>query len=193
MSTSASGASFRELLALAWPKLSAEQVELMSRHFELLTSWNKRLNLTRVTELSEAVRFHYGESLFLANVLPSGPLRIVDVGSGAGFPGLPISVARPESSVTLVESDQRKAVFLREAARGIQNVRILAQRAEQCLPEYDWIVSRAVLPAEVLATGIAPQAALLVSKADSVGSFSSIPIPWDGSRAVAMFHVEQVA
>src|SRR5579859_7963006 len=101
MSTSASEASFRKLLAADWPSLTDAQVATLAQHYELLLRWNLRLNLTRVSKLEEAVRFHYGESLFLAQALPSGPLRVVDVGSGAGFPGIPIAVARPENTVDL--------------------------------------------------------------------------------------------
>ena len=102
------------------------------------------LNLTSVDEYEEAVERHYGESLFLAAHLPPGPLRIADIGSGAGFPGIPVAVARPDCKVTLIESHQRKAVFLREATRGMTQVRVLAKRAEDVHESFDWVISRAV-------------------------------------------------
>jgi len=91
-----------------------------------------------------AVERHYAESLFLAKHLQPVPLRIVDVGSGPGFPGYPVAVLRPDCSVTLVESHQRKAVFLKEAARLLPNVRVLAQRAESVSEKFDVVISRAV-------------------------------------------------
>lgn len=122
--------------------LSEEQAARLAGHYELLCRWNKVLNLTRVEQLEEAVERHYCESLFLAERLGSG--RVADVGSGAGFPGFVVAVARPDCSVTLIESHQRKAVFLREASRGLGNVVVMAKRAEEVEASFDWIVSRAV-------------------------------------------------
>jgi hypothetical protein len=73
-----------------------------------------------------------------------GPLRIADVGSGAGFPGVPVAVLRPESRITLIESHQRKAVFLKEACRTLANVSVAAKRAEDVAECFDWAISRAV-------------------------------------------------
>ncbi len=100
-------------------ELSPGQIAALEAHYELLVRWNKTVNLTTITSLEEAVERHYCESLFLGAHLPAGNLRVVDVGSGAGFPGFPVAILRPECSVTLVESHQRKAVFLREASRKI--------------------------------------------------------------------------
>src|ERR1700730_14203736 len=111
---------FRKLLAsefAPYTGLSDEQLDRLERHYRLLTLWNKRINLTRINSLEDVVRFHYCESLFLAKELPVGALSIVDVGSGAGFPGIPVAILRPECRVHLLESHQRKAVFLREASR----------------------------------------------------------------------------
>ena len=191
MSTSASEVSFRKLLTADWPSLTDEQVATLAQHYELLLRWNLRLNLTRVSKLEEAVRFHYGESLFLAQALPPGPLRVVDVGSGAGFPGIPIAVARPENTVDLVESDLRKAVFLREATRAIPNVTVIAKRAEDCEPSYDWVVSRAVSVTEVLQTRLAPTAALLIGEQDAQKAFEVRKVPWGEHRVIGLFHVEQ--
>jgi 16S rRNA (guanine527-N7)-methyltransferase len=191
MSISASEASFRKLLATEWPGLTERQLIGLAQHYDLMLRWNVRLNLTRVSKLEEAVRFHYGESLFLAETLPPGPLRIVDIGSGAGFPGIPVAVARPECTVDLVESDLRKAVFLREATHSISNIAVIAKRAEECEPNYDWIVSRAVAPGKVLTLGLAPEAALLLSEDDALSAFKIHKIPWGERRVVGLFHVEQ--
>src|ERR1700682_5683540 len=106
--------------------------------------WNKTINLTRIERVEEAVDRHYAESLFLGSNLPPGRLSIADVGSGAGFPGVPIAILRPELSVFLIESHQRKAVFLKEATRGLPNVSVSSKRAEDLRQTFDWVVSRAV-------------------------------------------------
>ncbi|HWZ30417.1 MAG TPA: 16S rRNA (guanine(527)-N(7))-methyltransferase RsmG [Bryobacteraceae bacterium] len=183
--------TFRELLGREFP-LSAQQLETLEKHYNLLSQWNRKLNLTRIERLEDAVHLHYGESLFLAEALPEGPHRIVDVGSGAGFPGIPVAIRRPESSVTLVESHQRKAVFLREASRDLPNVQVFAGRAEDLKGSYDWVTARAVTPADVLKLRLAPRAALLMSEPDLEGLTppdSVLKIPGSERRVVAMFNV----
>jgi 16S rRNA (guanine527-N7)-methyltransferase len=92
----------------------------LAAYLSLLLRWNARTNLTSVREPGEIVQRHFGESLF-AGVHLDGRLRpgatLLDVGSGAGFPGLPIQLLRPDLRVTLVESQGKKASFLREAVR----------------------------------------------------------------------------
>ena len=122
--------------------VTTEQADALEAHYVLLCRWNKVLNLTRIDKLEEAIERHYSESLFLAKHLKPG--RIVDIGSGGGFPGFVVAVARPDCAVTLVESHQRKAVFLREAARKLPNVRVLAKRAEDVHEAFDCLISRAV-------------------------------------------------
>lgn len=124
--------------------LPGEQVERMRQHYDLLTRWNRVLNLTSVRTLEDGVERHYCESVFLARHLPGGPISVADVGSGAGFPGIPIAILRPECAVALIESHQRKAVFLREASRELPNVRVVGRRAEDVAERFDWVVSRAV-------------------------------------------------
>jgi len=134
---------FAELLRLEFD-LPDDQVALLEAHYDLLCRWNQVLNLTAIYKVEEAVERHYWESLFLTRYLPPNPLNIVDIGSGAGFPGFPVAVVRPDCTLTLVESHQRKAVFLREATRSIRNVRVLGVRAESIRQEFDHAVSRAV-------------------------------------------------
>jgi 16S rRNA (guanine(527)-N(7))-methyltransferase RsmG len=138
---------FRELLQqklAGVAELTPEQLAPLEAHYELLRRWNRVLNLTSIETLEEAVERHYCESIFLAAHLPPAPLRIADIGSGAGFPGLPIAVMRPDCSITLIESHRRKAVFLREASRGLANIRVLANRAENVSEHFDRAVCRAV-------------------------------------------------
>jgi 16S rRNA (guanine527-N7)-methyltransferase len=129
---------------------SEAQIGALWQHYELLRRWNARINLTRVIELEAAVRFHYAESLFVASRVPPEVRSAVDVGSGAGFPGFVLAVARPELQVTLLESDQRKAAFLREASDFAPNVRVLARRSSEAEGRWDLAVSRAVRAEDVL-------------------------------------------
>jgi 16S rRNA (guanine527-N7)-methyltransferase len=186
--------AFRELLFeefRPYATLSLDQLDLLEKHFLLLQHWNRTLNLTRIDDLLENVRLNYCESLFLGLKLPPGPLRIADVGSGAGFPGIPIAIIRPDLNLTLIESHQRKAVFLREAIFGIPNVRVFPGRAEACAERFDWIVARAVLPTRVRALGLAPNSALLISSGAALPGSKVVELPWGRERAINMFHVER--
>jgi 16S rRNA (guanine527-N7)-methyltransferase len=124
--------------------LSAWQIQQLGLHYELLTRWNRVLSLTSVVSIEEAVERHYCESVFAACHLPEGAASVADIGSGAGFPGIPIAIVRPECQVVLIESHQRKAAFLKEASRASSNVRVASMRAEDVADSFDWVVSRAV-------------------------------------------------
>ena len=183
---------FRELLVrefAPYGSLTVEQIGALEAHYKLLTQWNARLNLTRIESVEDAVRLHYCESLFVGTKLPAGPLRIVDVGSGAGFPGIPIAILRPECLVTLVESHQRKGVFLREASRFLGNVKVVTDRAENLKASYDWLVSRAVSPRILLKLKLANDLALLVGSEELPISELREPIPW-GTGRYLVFHVK---
>jgi len=136
-----------------------DEFPALQAHYNLLQRWNKTLNLTRI----DSIERNYGESLFLGRHLPPGALRICDIGSGAGFPGFPVAILRPDCQVTLIESHQRKAVFLKEASRGFPNIRVLAKRAEDVEESFDWAISRAVSAEDLspFLTRLAPRVALL--------------------------------
>jgi 16S rRNA (guanine527-N7)-methyltransferase len=216
MSTSVSLGEIVERETAGFVCLDSHQIEAVERHYELLLRWNRRMNLTTVTKLPEAAIRHYCESLFLAARLTAG--RVVDVGSGAGFPGIPVAIARPECFVDLVESHQRKAVFLREASRGMGNVGVIGARAESLLPPgrsasrpsareleyaselgplYDWMVSRAVNPAELMRLPLARRYALLIGGDDLavLRPEEVTPLPWGSQRVLAIgtFHVKRAA
>lgn len=131
-------------------ELTDWQVARMEAHYELLTRWNRVLSLTSVRTLDEAIERHYCESVFAAVHLPQGARSVADVGSGAGFPGIPMAIMRTECAVILIESHQRKAAFLREASRDLANVRVIARRAEDVGEAFDWAVSRAVRYSDVV-------------------------------------------
>jgi 16S rRNA (guanine527-N7)-methyltransferase len=122
---------------------------LLSSYLDLLVRWNTRTNLTAIRQPEEMVRRHFGESLFAARHLGDPtPTTLLDLGSGAGFPGIPIALLHPEIAVTLAESQNKKATFLREAVRTLKlsNVEVWAGRAEALPVErsFDTVALRAV-------------------------------------------------
>ena len=178
-------------------ELSPVQVEALDTHCQLLLRWNRTLNLTSIKKTEEAVERHYCESLFLGTHLPRGPLRIADIGSGAGFPGFPVAVLRPDCPVTLIESHQRKSVFLREASRNLPNVRVLAKRAEDLEEQFDWAISRAVSYQDLASflKNLAPSVDLLTGGEephDGIGFVwqRPIPVPWGRQRFLRIGHQE---
>jgi 16S rRNA (guanine527-N7)-methyltransferase len=114
-------------------------------HLHLLLRWNARTNLTAVRDEDAILRRHFLESIACARALPVGISTLLDFGSGAGFPGLPIALCHPEIAVTLAESQGKKAAFLREAVRtlGIA-VEVHAARAESLAKVFDCVTLRAV-------------------------------------------------
>jgi 16S rRNA (guanine527-N7)-methyltransferase len=118
-------------------------------YMSLLLRWNQRVSLTTVVDPIEILRFHFGESLFAASSVPIGKGRLADVGSGAGFPGLPLRMAAQELEVTLIESNAKKAAFLSEVVRilGLGKVEVLRLRAHEAnpdAPQFDYVTARAV-------------------------------------------------
>lgn len=97
--------------------VNAELVKALFIHYQELVRWNRRLSLVGPGTAAAVVERHYGESLAALPLLPPGPGGLVDLGSGAGFPGWVLAAARPDWRVTLVEASGRKATFLRTAAR----------------------------------------------------------------------------
>ena len=169
------------------PALDSQQVAALEGHLELLDHWNRTINLTAIKSRDEAVSKHIGESLFLAAHLPAGPLSVCDLGSGGGFPGIPAAIARPDCQFTLVESDVRKGVFLREASRKLPNIRVLTQRFETLGGQFDWLISRAVNLAKVSGGPLCGSAAFLGAvepdskKRTQASQFHwrTVPIPWN--------------
>lgn len=104
----------------------------LSTYLDLLLKWNARTNLTAIREPEEIVRRHFGESLFAARHLAAETDSLLDLGSGAGFPGIPVALMYSQIQVTLAESQNKKASFLREVVRtlGLAHVEVWAGRAE---------------------------------------------------------------
>jgi 16S rRNA (guanine527-N7)-methyltransferase len=123
----------------------------LQSYLDLLLRWNARMNLTAVRDPEQVVTRHFGESLFAARVLlgenaDNAELKLADVGSGAGFPGIPMKLFAPEVELTLIESQSKKATFLREVIRtlGLKRVGIFCGRAEQWNKTADLVTLRAV-------------------------------------------------
>jgi len=120
--------------------LSPAQLQTISMYIDLILHWNVHVNLTAIREREEIVTRHFGESIFAARQLFPQPevgaaaatAHVIDIGSGAGFPGLPIKIWAPYIHLTLIESNQKKATFLREVVRSVKlaNVEVFAGRAE---------------------------------------------------------------
>jgi 16S rRNA (guanine527-N7)-methyltransferase len=114
-------------------------------YLSLLLRWNARVNLTAIRTEDGILSRHFVESIGCARALPAGINTLLDFGSGAGFPGIPIALCRPEMAVTLAESQGKKAAFLQEAARvlGI-SAKVHSGRAESLAAQFDCVVLRAV-------------------------------------------------
>jgi len=100
--------------------LGAGVSEKFSHYYDLLEKWNSKLNLTAIRDPEEALRRHFLECILCAQHLPSAITTLLDYGSGAGLPGIPIALCRPGIHVTLAESQGKKASFLREAVRSLE-------------------------------------------------------------------------
>ena len=124
------------------------RLHAISIYIDLLLKWNARVNLTAIREPNEIVQRHFGESLFAAKYLleQKRPQTAIDLGSGAGFPGVPFAMLAPDVQVTLIEAQQKKATFLRELIRvlDLKNVRVFDKRAESYPETADLVILRAV-------------------------------------------------
>lgn len=131
------------------PGLSAAQLAQVSAYLELLLRWNVRINLTAVRDEENIVTRHFGESLFAARQLfPSSDMstRVIDLGSGAGFPGLPLKIYAPALRLVLIESHNKKAAFLNEVVRALEfrQVQVFCDRAEDFSDRAELVTLRAV-------------------------------------------------
>lgn len=129
-------------LGLVVPETACRQLDL---YIQLLTKWNQVYNLTAIRGEAKFVSHHLLDSLAVVPFLPAG--RVVDVGSGAGLPGIPIAVACPQHAVTLLDSNQKRGVFLRQVIMelGLANVNVVVERVEKFRPAelFEAVISRA--------------------------------------------------
>lgn len=148
-------------------QLLAEQIELTDRqmtqfhtYFQLLVEWNEKMNLTAITEEKEVYLKHFYDSLLVGLKMDLNPqASICDVGSGAGFPSIPLKILYPELSVTIVDSLKKRITFLQELTSqlGLSDVQLYHDRAETFgqnpafREQFDYVTARAVARLNVLA------------------------------------------
>jgi len=127
--------------------LSPAQLQQLSEYLDLLLRWNAKTNLTAVREPEAIVTRHFGESLFLARNVNREEVRTaIDLGSGAGFPGIPLKIYSPHLAVTLIESHYKKTTFLNEVIRKctLTSINVFTGRAEESGLKADLVTLRAV-------------------------------------------------
>jgi 16S rRNA (guanine527-N7)-methyltransferase len=129
--------------------LSEQQVIYIQQYIKILRHWNEKLNLTAIRDPLEILYRHFCESMFAAVAVPVEKGRLADIGSGPGFPGIPLKILRPELEIALVESNIKKGTFLAEVIRelGLANARVLINRYEELgeeLAPMDFVCSRAL-------------------------------------------------
>src|SRR5579859_4269516 len=130
-------------------KLNEVQVQQIQQYTRLLLDWNDKVNLTAIRDPLEILYRHFCESMYGASLLPVENCRLADVGSGGGFPGLPLKIIRPDLDVYLIESNVKKATFIAEVIRelGLTGARVLVSRFEELGEEVaplDVVCSRAL-------------------------------------------------
>lgn len=185
-------------------ELPPEPAARFEAYLHLLLRWNARTNLTSIREEDGVLRRHFVESIACARALPAGTRTLLDFGSGAGFPGIPMALCRSEIAVTLAESQGKKAAFLREAIRtlNIPTATVHAARAEILAGTFDCVTLRAVDRMDVAiqaACSLVPEGgwlAPLTTRAESVaiqalaGSAfqweAAIPLPAGNDRILLL-------
>lgn len=141
---------------------SEKQVRAFLTYLSELRKWNRAYNLTGLKTEDDIVIKHFLDSLLYIKALPSPPFHMADVGSGAGFPGIPLKLIMPEIALTLIESSRKKAAFLRNIVRTLElkEVTVMEERIEhlgsEFMQSYDVIVSRATFSIREFLTAACP-------------------------------------
>jgi 16S rRNA (guanine527-N7)-methyltransferase len=183
-------ARIAELLApfLGSQSLTEHQLISISTYIDLLLKWNARMNLTAVRSPEQIVERHFGEALFAARHLltPESAISVADVGSGAGFPGIPLKIYAPNLKLTLIEAQGKKATFLREVARTLYlaELNVFANRADEWGKSAELVTLRAVekfedmLPVASTLVSSGGRLALLVGERQSGRAEEILPGNW---------------
>jgi 16S rRNA (guanine527-N7)-methyltransferase len=131
---------------------SDEQLMMLIRFYEMLVEKNKVMNLTAITDFEEVAIKHFADSLTIGRAIQPGSQKMIDVGTGAGFPGIPLKIVYPDIKLTLLDSLNKRLVFLNEVISelGLKDIETVHARAEEAAvkpayrEQYDIVVSRAV-------------------------------------------------
>lgn len=183
--------------------LTDSQAQQFSTYAALLEHWNSKLNLTAIRDPKQILERHFVESIFCAQHLVGDPTTLLDFGSGAGFPGIPIAICRDDISITLLESTAKKASFLNEVVRSLGlSSKVFSSRAE-AMPAsqtYSAVTLRAVdkmelaLPVAIARVKPGGHLALMTTThsnwSSSLGELvqvSSLPLPNSSDRILAQF------
>lgn len=154
---------FNEMQKKLTIKLSVEQLEKFYSYMSLLLEWNEKMNLTAITEPNEIILKHFVDSLTILNEINNNS-KVVDVGTGAGFPGIPLSIANESLKITLVDSLNKRLIFLQEVIDKLElkNIEIVHSRAEdfgqnkKYRESFDIATSRAVANLSTLSEYLIP-------------------------------------
>lgn len=134
--------------------LTEEQISKFERYLDLLLEWNEKFNLTAITEKGEIEEKHFLDSIELIKFFDLKDKTLLDVGSGAGFPGIPLAIVEPTAKVTLLEANGKKQSFLTEAVKvlNLNNVEVIKGRAEELAKReyFDVVTARAVKELNIL-------------------------------------------
>jgi 16S rRNA (guanine(527)-N(7))-methyltransferase RsmG len=130
-------------------EVTTEQIGQIQEYTRLLLAWNEKVNLTAIRDPLDILYRHFCESMFATKVMEMDKCRIADIGTGGGFPGLPIKILLPDTQMILVESSVKKATFLAEVVRalGLRNVNVVVSRYEELGEEIapiDTVLARAL-------------------------------------------------
>lgn len=141
------------LLKKYFPNLNEQQLALFSAHQELFNSWNEKVNLVSRKDVEHLMIKHIIHSLSITKYIRfDDGARVLDIGTGGGFPGIPLAIFYPNVKFTLVDSIEKKIKVVEDIVQqlNLKNVAVIRSRAEELKQEFDYIVSRAVAPMEVL-------------------------------------------
>ena len=136
--------------------LNEQQIELFSKYLALMTEWNQKIDLTALKTDEEIIEKHFYDSLLVSFGLKLTNQALIDIGSGAGLPGIPLQIAFPNLHVTLLEPTQKRCLFLEEVRKelALGNLEVINGRAEDIVTSkrefYDVAIARAVAPLNIL-------------------------------------------
>ena len=155
--------AFNKLLIEKYQKINNNQLEMFYKYMQLLLKWNEKINLTAITDEDEIILKHFVDSLTVLKYINEND-KIIDVGTGAGFPGIPIAIMMPNVKITLLDSLNKRINFLNEVIKelDLKNVETIHSRSEDCgkdilyREKFDISIARAVAKLSTLSEYLLP-------------------------------------